>query len=411
MRVLALYTHPPSRTSSAAQLRSWHLLEAVVAEHEVVVVTWTGPHVEPSELAALRGLACEVIALPLGRRSLSPAARARRGARFLLGGVPPFVAAELEERRLHKQSGRRAFEARLRALGGEAAFALVVLGEEAMALAPLACLRVPVVLHRLNVYGRVIGDLYRRRTHRRGRWLLERRRWWAFDRRVMEGVSLSFAPTAECASELAALGYPVEVLSGGVDIRELRTPPSQGRDVVFVGWMGYPPNVDAVRSFVREAWGPIAARFPASTVRIVGRYPAPEVRALASERVVVTGEVPDVVDACEGARVGVVPLRAGMGIKTKTLELMGMGLPVVATSIGAEGIGAGCDDGLIVADEPRGFAAAVAALLEDGGRADRLGRAARRYVERHHRWEAIGAAYRRRLAELVGRPVAEHIAR
>ena len=93
----------------------------------------------------------------------------------------------------------------------------------------------------------------------------------------------------------------------------------------------------------------------------------------------------------------------GMGIKTKTLDLMSFGLPVVSTRRGAEGIDACAEDGLIVVDDERRFAEEVSALLSEPDRADRLGRAAREYVTKHHSWRAVGADYGRLLSEAATR--------
>jgi glycosyltransferase involved in cell wall biosynthesis len=186
-------------------------------------------------------------------------------------------------------------------------------------------------------------------------------------------------------------------------LRTLRTPPSDAVDVAVLGTMDYGPNVEGAVWFVREVWPVIRAQHPESRLRLVGRNPTRPIRDLASADVTVTGEVADVAVACEGVRVGVVPLLSGMGIKNKTLDFMSMGLPVVTTSLGAEGIAAGPDDGLeTVPADPNRLAAAIVRMLDDPGLASARGSAARSYVVHHHSWAAIGATYSDTLATLAG---------
>lgn len=390
------------------RVRTWQLLSRLAGWYDVLLVTWAE---EPGALVdAARGWGwpVEVIALPTRPVSRSPLARGLRQARFLGGGDPPYARQLLEERSLDSAPGRAAF--RMEVIGWLAGRVpdLLVVEEEALSVAVTSSLRGlarRTVLHRHNLFAPLLGELRRATLQGRVAWTVERRGWRRFDAATLEGIDLVVALTRESADVLRAIrpGLPVAVVPTGVELGTLGGPllPSAGADVAFLGWMGYPANVDAVTWFAAGPWPRIRARFPDAILRIVGRDPAPEVRRLAGPGVVVTGEVADPVEACKNVRVGVVPLRAGMGMKTKTLEFMGMGLPVVSTVVGAEGIDAGRDDGLIVVDGVPDFAAGVAGLLDDAPAADRLGAASRRFVERAHSWDAISAAYRGHLDELL----------
>ena len=87
-----------------------------------------------------------------------------------------------------------------------------------------------------------------------------------------------------------------------------------------------------------------------------------------------------------------VPLRLGTGIRVKILEAMGMGLPVVSTSAGAEGIEAVSGEHILIADSPAQFVAAIAMLSENPDRAQRMTRAARELVERRYSIDAMTRA-------------------
>jgi sugar transferase (PEP-CTERM/EpsH1 system associated) len=162
----------------------------------------------------------------------------------------------------------------------------------------------------------------------------------------------------------------------------------RGPVVGFVGQMDYRPNVDAVCWFVRRCWPTIRTQCPGARFQIVGRSPAPAVQELDSKRgVEVVGEVPDATRAVLGFDVSVAPMQIGRGLQNKVLEAMAAARGIVLTSAAAEGIEARNDREYIVADDPCRFTDAVLELIYNEQRRESLGRAARTYVARHHRWE------------------------
>src|SRR3974390_3627014 len=118
--------------------------------------------------------------------------------------------------------------------------------------------------------------------------------------------------------------------------------------------MDYHANIDGVTWFAHEIWPEIAARHPELEFIIVGRRPSAAVRALASQRIRVTGTVDDVRRFYTSAVVVIAPLRVGAGTRLKILEAMAAGVPVVSTRLGAEGIDAQPGRCLLLADSPRG---------------------------------------------------------
>ena len=127
---------------------------------------------------------------------------------------------------------------------------------------------------------------------------------------------------------------------------------------------------------------------PGAQLLLVGREPAPAVRALAGENVHVTGTVPDVTPYLARSRVVVAPLRAGGGTRLKILEALDTGRPVVATSVGCEGMDDLVGRGVVVADTAPALADAIATLLVDPARASALGRAGHDAVAADHTWDA-----------------------
>jgi polysaccharide biosynthesis protein PslH len=160
--------------------------------------------------------------------------------------------------------------------------------------------------------------------------------------------------------------------------------------ILFVGSMDYHANIDAVTWFSRVAWPEIARRYPDIHFMIVGRDPASDVRALASDRIHVTGTVEDVRPFYASALAVVVPLRSGSGTRLKILEAMAAGVPVVSTRLGAEGIEAEDNVHLLFADYGQEIALVVGRLASSAELRMRLSQAARELVCRVYDWSNIG---------------------
>ena len=137
-------------------------------------------------------------------------------------------------------------------------------------------------------------------------------------------------------------------------------------DLLFVGSFLHRPNADAMLYFVREIYPLITRQLPDVVVNIVGADPPDELKAYNSEHLRVLGYVPDLKPYLRGSRIFIAPLRyGGAGTKGKVGEALAHGLPVVTTSIGAEGFGLTNDADAAIADEPDRFATRVADVYND----------------------------------------------
>jgi glycosyltransferase involved in cell wall biosynthesis len=165
-------------------------------------------------------------------------------------------------------------------------------------------------------------------------------------------------------------------------------PHAPGESVVFSGNMEYHPNIDAVRYFGAQIWPQLRARHPALVWRLVGRNPGAVSAFTAAPGIEVVGPVADAIPELARSRIAVVPLRTGSGTRLKILEAWAAGLPVVATSIGAEGLPAKHGEHLLVADSPVEFVQAVTRLLTCRELCSRLGVAGRLLLEKEFTWES-----------------------
>lgn len=174
----------------------------------------------------------------------------------------------------------------------------------------------------------------------------------------------------------------VAVVSNIHAIPETTVPRDQRCGLLFVGGFSHRPNVDAVLYFCREVLPLVRIRLPNIKFHVVGNAPTVEIIALGSANIAVTGYVPNLTPYLDSALVSVVPLRFGSGMKGKIGEAMAHGLPVVTTSIGAEGMY--LTDGLdaMIGDTPEEFATRVIRLHQDAHLWESVAQSARIHAER-----------------------------
>ena len=198
------------------------------------------------------------------------------------------------------------------------------------------------------------------------------------------------------AGVLRAAGHtgPITVVPN-IHVPEAETPGWESREgLIFVGNFNHPPNISAVLWLVREIMPKVRALVPGTCLSIIGPNPPAEVMALAGADVVVLGWVPETAVYLDAARVSVAPLLVGAGMKGKVGEALGRGLPVVSTTIGAEGMGLENGRQVLIADDPEGFAQAVARLLQDRDTWELLACEGRSFIDSAYGVGAVGKILR-----------------
>jgi len=131
---------------------------------------------------------------------------------------------------------------------------------------------------------------------------------------------------------------------------------SERKDIAFVGGFLHPPNVDAVLYFVKEIFPLVKRTLPDCRFFVIGGNAPEPLQKLANCDVVLTGKVADLSRYFDNCRISVAPLRAGAGMKGKVLTSLAHGLPCVATTVAAEGIGLIHGKDILVASNPLEFA-------------------------------------------------------
>jgi glycosyltransferase involved in cell wall biosynthesis len=185
----------------------------------------------------------------------------------------------------------------------------------------------------------------------------------------------------------------IELLSNGVDTQQFKPGKhdySHNATLLFTGNMDYDPNVDAVLYFVDEIMPIILKAFPNVKFVVAGQRPIDKVKALDNgKNIFVTGFIPDLSETYNSASVVVAPLRFGAGTQNKVLEAMSMGIPVVCSNIGFEGLGIHDGQGAFMRLGASDFADQVVALLSNEDLRENTGKKGIEVIQKSFTWETI----------------------
>ena len=182
------------------------------------------------------------------------------------------------------------------------------------------------------------------------------------------------------------------------------TPPERDT-LIFVGSFSHSPNVDAVLYFCSEILPLIRNEKPDIKFTIIGSSPPGQIRMLENENIKITGFVPKTSTYLHQSHVSVAPLRYGAGMKGKIGEAMAHGVPVVTTSIGAQGMGLTDRENILIADSPQSFAAAVLELLNDSCMYKKIRKNAIQIIDDNYAPRQVGQTMIATLGRICKKPV------
>ncbi len=218
------------------------------------------------------------------------------------------------------------------------------------------------------------------------------------EKRALDQFDAHIVVSKEDAERLGQMNSSAQVfvIENGVDsayYADLRSEPNTWNRIVFVGSMDYHANIDAAINFARNVWPIVHGKKPELIFTIVGRDPSLAVRELSSiAGVEVTGSVEDVRPYYREAIAAVVPLRVGGGSRLKILEAMAAGVPVVSTTLGAEGLKVMHGENILLADDDRDLAETITAIVGDETFRSRIIAAARALITERYDWSKPGAS-------------------
>lgn len=399
-RVLFISNVVPWPADTGIKLRIYHLLRAVVRGGDVTLVCFSDG-TEREDPASLESHVERVILVPRDSceyRTLEGLSRPRRIARTIHESLRPTTPAALAMwQSAHATALMRTLSRERFDVAWVESVGLVPLLDHfpaARRIVDLADLEHRKLAHRLRqcIWDRLLPvDCLE--------FLKLRRFERSLPRRVDDVVVCSDVDRRAlgAARNVRVVPNGVAVPSGSPAVR----PPHQPPVLLFVGTLGYAPNVDAMQYFCARVMPLIRRDVPDVRLDIVGADPPEAIRALHDgERIRVTGRVPAVEPYLMAADAAVVPIRWGGGSRIKILEALAHGLPVVTTTVGAEGLDVEPGRHVLMADRPEAMATACVAILRDGALRERLTREGYDLVAATYDWDQIS----RRVQALVRVP-------
>jgi glycosyltransferase involved in cell wall biosynthesis len=393
VRVLLLTQVLPYPPDSGPKIKTWNVLKYLARQHQVTLVSFVRGD-QSSEVEHLRPYCEAIYTIPMKRGLIGDGLAMLRS---LLSNQPWMMVRD----------DRRAMHQLLSRLASEKPFDIAHADQLNMAQYAQPISGAKKVLDAHNA----LWLLYKRlaNTMRPGpkKWLLERD--WRLLKTYEGNICREFDGVLAVSEEdkmalLEASGQtkPITVIPIAVDTHELqpvqRLP--EANHILHIGTMFWPPNIDGIEWFLHEIFPLIRAERPDIHFDVVGARPPQHLLDLNQQNigVNVTGYVKDAHPYLQQAGVMIVPLRAGGGMRVKILESLAQGMPVVSTTLGAEGIAVKHGHHLLIADTPEQFAQAVIKILADRSFADFLGKSGRELIERQYDFQvacqSIELAYR-----------------
>src|SRR5262249_22273152 len=185
----------------------------------------------------------------------------------------------------------------------------------------------------------------------------------------------------------------VHVVANGTDVAYFQptSKPEVPKSLIFSGSLNWYPNISAIRFFVREIWPLIKRQCPEARLYVAGNRPSDSLRQWLNldPSVVVVPSPNDIRPCIPGPTVFVCPILDGGGTRLKILDALAMAKPVVATTVGCEGLQVTHGKNILMADDARDFARNVIGALENEPLRRQLGTAGRALVEKYYSWEVI----------------------
>jgi GT2 family glycosyltransferase len=149
------------------------------------------------------------------------------------------------------------------------------------------------------------------------------------------------------------------------EIKSIKNDFDSRKNIAFIGGFRHPPNVDAVKYFIKDIFPRINSQLPHVCFYVIGSRATRDIMDLESDNIKIVGYVKDLGEYLDSVRLTVVPLRFGSGVKGKILTSLGYGVPVVTTIVGAEGMGFVHEKEILIADGATQFASSVIRLYSD----------------------------------------------
>lgn len=398
MKILLLTAFLPLPPDTGSKIREFNLLRHLGRKHQISLISFIDQEDEKAHLKELEEFCISVKTVPLSRKSA-----AGRFGRQITGRMPDiyyyYRSAEMDGLiRDHLKSEKT--DLVLAETIYMASHALAVEGLPRV----LDCHDVEYMVHKRRLEaGSLSGP--RRTFHK-----LQYQRLRAYEAEMHRSFDRTCVVSGHDGAIIKELcGVDAAVIPNGVDTSAFSiksgAADNAGTVLGYCGRMESDTNIDAVNHFVSDIWPGIISAKSDVKFKVIGKNPPERLKepARLDNRIEITGYVEDIPAEMSGLSMFVVPLRIGSGTRIKILEAMALGLPVVSTSIGAEGLDVRHGENILIADNPADFAGAVKRLMDDPELSARMGSAGRKLVMERYEWESIAERLDDELTMLVER--------
>jgi len=174
-----------------------------------------------------------------------------------------------------------------------------------------------------------------------------------------------------------------QVIPIGIDHQIYQADPikiTEPLSISFIGSLDWVPNLEGMDWFIKNAWSKIRTAFPDLTLHLAGRNTPNHLYELTPQKVIVHGEVPDAQEFINQHPIMIVPLLSGSGMRVKILEGMALGRVVITTSIGLEGIEAGHQKEVLIANTAEEWFQCLKYCQENPTQLSQIGTAAQKLI-------------------------------
>ena len=393
MQILFLSQVLPYPLDAGPKVRSYYVLRHLARQHCVTLATFVRDSDPPEALAHLRGVVAQVAACRIRRSAWRNAAAISRSA---LSGEPVLITRD-HVAEMSSLVQRLCAETPFDAIHADQLW----MAPYALAAASVGRAKPRLILDQHNAVHLIPGRLAAaaRNPLLRFGWQREARQMARYEAKICRAFDQVVTVTdadRHALDQLYPAGRrpPFAVIPICVDTSAVTPRPRAATPgLLFLGGMHWPPNAEGVRWFAEAILPAIHASEPDARLLAIGRQPPPSLRQPATDWIEAPGYVEDAEPYWAQSQVFVVPLRAGGGMRVKILDAWVQGVPVVSTTIGAEGLTYRDGQDILIADTPGEFAQAVVSVLRDASLAARLAAAGRVNVEQHYDWRRVYPAW------------------
>lgn len=396
MKILMLTPYLPYPPSEGGQVRSYKLIKLLSKHHEITLVCFSRQHNTPSQIDHMKQFCKKVIVIERGKTwTLSNILRTGFS-------LYPFLVSIYYSPKIKQILQTELDEGDYDLIHAEMSYTLPYLPAH----------KLPVILVEQTIMSRIFA--HQAKTDKRIwfrplMWIdIAKMRYWEkyFWKKVNRVVTVSEEDAAVIKTIIPGLRVDVVPNGVGEDVSNLPKDFHFNQDILYMGNYKWIQNWEAAELLARDVFPLIAKQVPAANLVIAGQSPTSEVKSLAAKNIRILELKDDdfagVVKAYLNAGLFVAPMYAPGGTRLKILAAMAAMVPVVTTSIGAEGYGAVDGQSILLGNSSQELADKAVQLLGDKKLYEKIAKNARELVDKKFSWEPIAKKLESIYQDLVG---------